>query len=176
MLELQENEKSVLHFGAVGVRKKSYCKKLCNRLYDRPSRPPTLRVSPGNYVLAPARRSNPVLAPEERFWHPFPFLKDQTKINSISMKQNSNWIHFQQLLFHTFPPPLDQYNLFGLTKNGRQNRSSGAKTGLLWWAGAKVSFRETLAMSGAGVVCHMNPTEKELKVLPFFFVNSLIKC
>ena len=47
------------------------------------------------------------------------------------MKPNNNLNHFQQLLFHTIPPPLDQYNHFGLTKNGRQNRSSGAKTGLL---------------------------------------------
>ena len=36
--------------------------------------PLTLRVSSGNFILAPARRSNPVLAPEERFWRPFPFL------------------------------------------------------------------------------------------------------
>ena len=56
------------------------------------------------------------------------------------MKENSNLNHFQQLLFHTISPPLDQYNLFGLTKNGHQNRSSGAKTGLLRWAGAKSYF------------------------------------
>ena len=55
----------------------------------------------------------------------------------ISMKQNSNLNHFGQLLFHTFSPPLDKYNLFGLTKNGCQNRSSGAKAKLLGWAGAK---------------------------------------
>ena len=45
------------------------------------------------------------------------------------MKQNRILNHFLKLLFHTFPPPLDQYNLFGLTKNGRQNLSSGAKLG-----------------------------------------------
>ena len=59
------------------------------------------------------------------------------------MKQ-INLNHFQQLLFCTFPPPLDQYNLFW----ARQNRSSGAKTGLLQWAGAKSSSRLTLATSG----------------------------
>ena len=52
------------------------------------------------------------------------------------MKLISNLNHFQQLLFHTFPPPLDQ-------------------TRFLRWAGAKVSSRVTLGMSGAGVVCHM---------------------
>ena len=30
----------------------------------------------------------------------------------ISMKPSSNLNHFQQLLFHTIPPPLAQYNLF----------------------------------------------------------------
>ena len=53
------------------------------------------------------------------------------------MKQNINLNHFQQFLLNTFPPPLDQYNLFDLTKNGRQNRFSGAKTGLLWREDAK---------------------------------------
>lgn len=32
------------------------------------------------------------------------------------MKQNSKLNHFQQLLFHTFHPPLNQYNIFGLAK------------------------------------------------------------
>ena len=62
-------------------------------LYDRPRRPPTLRVSPVNLVLAPARRSNQVLPPEDRFGRPFPFLKDQIKF--IRMRQNSNFNPFQ---------------------------------------------------------------------------------
>ena len=37
------------------------------------------------------------------------------------MKPNSNLNHFKQLLFHTIPPSLDQYNLFRSYKNGRQN-------------------------------------------------------
>ena len=53
------------------------------------------------------------------------------KIKFISMKQNSNLNHFQQLLFHTSPPPLDQYNLFGPYKKRAPNRSPGARTGLL---------------------------------------------
>ena len=72
-----------------------------------------------------------------QYWRPkcslsarYRFLKPN-KNKFISMKPNNNLNHFQQLLFHTIPPPLDQYNHFGLTKNGRQNRSSGAKTGLL---------------------------------------------
>ena len=47
------------------------------------------------------------------------------------MNQNSKFDHFQQLLFHTFRLFLINRIFFGLTKDGRQNRSSGAKTGLL---------------------------------------------
>ena len=51
------------------------------------------------------------------FWHPRSgfgarFLFERPNKNKFSMKQNSNWNHFQQLLIHTFPPPLDQYNIF----------------------------------------------------------------
>ena len=53
------------------------------------------------------------------------------------MKHNSNLNHLQQLLFHTFPLPLDQYNLSLPYKKGRQNRSFGAKIGILRWAGDK---------------------------------------
>ena len=72
-----------------------------------------------------------------KFWRPRSgisarFRLCQTKIKKfISLKPNSNLIYFQQLLLDTNPPPLDQYIFFSLTKNGRQNRSSGAKTGLL---------------------------------------------
>ena len=52
----------------------------------------------------------------------------------ICMKLNSNLNHFQQLLFQTIPPPLDQFNLFWSYKKRAPNRSSGAKTGLLRWA------------------------------------------
>ena len=41
------------------------------------------------------------------------------KLGYISMKPNSNLNHFKLLLFHTIPPPLDQYNLFRSYKNGR---------------------------------------------------------
>ena len=37
---------------------------------------------------------------------------------------------FPTTFVYTIPPP-DQYIFFGLTENGRQNRSTGAKTGLL---------------------------------------------
>ena len=59
--------------------------------------------------MAPANRSNPVLALEERFWRLFSFLLDPNKNKFISMKPNSNLNHFQQLFI---PPPLYQYNLF----------------------------------------------------------------
>ena len=39
--------------------------------------------------------------------------------------------------------------------NGRQNSSSGAKTGYFDGRVPKLSSRVTLATSGAGVVCHM---------------------
>ena len=54
------------------------------------------------------------------------------------MKPNSNLNHFHQILFHSILPPLDQYNLFCLTKNGRKNRSSGAKSVLIRRAGATI--------------------------------------
>ena len=66
--------------------------------------------------------------PGNKFWHPpvevikfwhtrsgfgTRFRLSKTKQNKfISMKQISNLNHFQQLLFCTFPPPLDQYILF----------------------------------------------------------------
>ena len=58
----------------------------------------------------------------------------------ISVKPNSNLNHFQQLLFHTIPPPLDQYNLFWSYKKrapkpllGRQNwvTSTGGRHNLV---------------------------------------------
>ena len=121
-------------------------------VYDRPRRPPMLQVSP---VLAPARRSNPVLAPEERFWRPFPFLKDQTKINSLVWNKAVTWTISNNFCFILFPCLLTNIIFFGLTKNGRQNRSSDAKTGLLRRGVPKVSSRVTLVTFGAGVVCHM---------------------
>ena len=69
-----------------------------------------------------------VLAPVSVFERP-------NKNKFISMKQSSNFNHFQQLLCHTFPPPLDQYNLFWPYK--KRATKPGAKTGLLRWAGAK---------------------------------------
>ena len=54
------------------------------------------------------------------------------------MKQNSLLDHFQQLMFHTFPS--DEFNY--KNGNGRQNHSSGAKTGLQ-------------RRAVAGVVCYM---------------------
>ena len=51
----------------------------------------------------------------------------RTKVSKfISMNPNSNLNHFQQLLFHTIPPPLDQYDLYwsysGLTRHRRGRR------------------------------------------------------
>ena len=43
------------------------------------------------------------------------------------MKQNSNLTHFQQLLFLTFPPPLDQYNHFLAYKKRAQKPLLGGQ-------------------------------------------------
>ena len=64
------------------------------------------------------------------------------------MEQNSNLNHFQQLLFHTFH---DQYNLFCA-----KTTPWVSKLGNFDWRVPKVSSRVTLAMSGAGVVSHIN--------------------
>ena len=53
-----------------------------------------------------------------------------------SMKQNSKLNHFQHLLFHTFSPLMNLILLVLQNGNGRQNRSSGAKTGLKRRTGA----------------------------------------
>ena len=64
--------------------------------------------------MAPARWGNPVLAPEERFWRPFPVLIDQTKINSsVTWTNNCCFILFPRLLINII--------FFALTKNGRQS-------------------------------------------------------
>ena len=66
------------------------------------------------------------------------------------MKQNSNLDHFQQRLCHTFPPPLDQYNLFWPYKKRAPKPLLGCQN----WGHSdgrvpKVSSRVTLATSGA---------------------------
>ena len=71
------------------------------------------------------------------------------------MKQNSNLSHFQQFLFHTFPPPLDQYNLFGLQKTAAKTVPRMPKLGYFDGRVPKLSSWVTLATSGAGVVCHI---------------------
>jgi len=65
------------------------------------------------------------------------------------MEQISNLNHFQQLLFYSFPPPLDQYNHFWSYKKRvpKLNYFDG-------WV-PKCSPRVTLATSGAGVVCYI---------------------
>ena len=83
------------------------------------------------------KKSNPVLAPEERFWRPF-FVRPKKiiliKRRGKSMKQK--WLEMVQVtvLFQT-----DDFIFVWPFKNGngRQNRSSGAKIGLLRRAGAK---------------------------------------
>ena len=63
----------------------------------------------------------------------FVFVKPN-QIKFICMKPNSNLNHFQQLLLHTVPLPLDQYNLFRFyQKNRLQNwvTSTGGRHNLV---------------------------------------------
>ena len=64
----------------------------------------------------------------------------QTEKKIISIKQNSNLNHFQQLLFLTFSPPLDQYNLFWPYKKRAPKPLLGCQNWLLRWVGAKSQF------------------------------------
>ena len=68
---------------------------------------PKLCVSP---------RNPPLEIPSFGTWWtvlaPFSVWERPNKNKSISRKQNSTLNHFLQLFFLTFPPPLDQYNIF----------------------------------------------------------------
>ena len=92
--------------------------------------------------MAPARRSNPVLAPEEQFWRPFPFFKGQTKINSSVRSGNKTvtWNISNNFCFTLF-------NIIFLDPT-----KTGGKTAPRV---PKVINRATLATSGASVVCHI---------------------
>ena len=72
---------------------------------------PRSMVNPGTKLWRPPVEVTQFWRPRRSFGASFRFCK--TKQNKfISMKPNINSNHFQQLLFHTIPPPLDQYNLF----------------------------------------------------------------
>ena len=62
--------------------------------------------------MAPARLATPVLAPEERFWRPFPFFVRPNKLLEF------------KLLFCFILLPSDEFSFFGLTKT-----ETAAKTG-----------------------------------------------
>ena len=72
----------------------------------------TDNAGPRRYECNPGTKLWRLPVEVTQFWRPFSFLLNKNKNKFISMKPNSNLNHFQQLLFHTFPPPLDQYNLF----------------------------------------------------------------
>ena len=80
-------------------------------------------------IFAPTHRSNPDLAPEERFWRPY-FVRPKKRWGQ-SMKHKLlemvQVVHTNEIIF-----------VWSLENgNGRQNNSLGAKTGLLRRAGAK---------------------------------------
>ena len=113
---------------------------------------------------------NPVLATEEWFWRPIPFLKEQTKINSSVWNKTVPWTISNNFCFILFPCLLINIIFFDLTKNGRQNRFLGAKTApwvpkLGYFDGRvpKVSSWVTLTTSGAGVVRHIDLEKNSLR-------------
>ena len=74
-----------------------------------------------------------------------------------SMKQNCNLNHFQQLLFHTFPPPPDPYT-------GAKTAPRLSKFGYFDGRVAKVSSRLALANWGpAWSVILMVETDRKRK-------------
>ena len=77
--------------------------------------------------------SNPVLAPEERFWRPF-FVRSKKIIWIKSMEHKLLKMFQVTIVFHT-----DEFIFVWSFKNwnGHQNCFSGAKTGLLRREGAK---------------------------------------
>ena len=101
--------------------------------------------------MAPARRSNPVLAPEEQFWRPFPFLKEQTKINS-SVRSGNKTVTWN--ISNNFCFTLFNIIFLDLTKTGAKT-APRVQLGYFDGRVPKVITRATLATSGAGVVCHI---------------------
>ena len=74
-----------------------------------------------------------------QFWRQrssFALLWNQTKINSSVRSQTVPWFISNNFCFILFPRLLINIIIFCLTKNRGQNRSSGAKSGLLRRAGA----------------------------------------
>ena len=108
--------------------------------------------------------------PETNFWHPpieeTQFWHQRSGLAPVFCKAKKDYIDQEgggkvwnkscwkwfKLLF-CFIPMIFFWSF--KYENGLQNRSSGAKTGLLRRAGTKLSSRVTLATSGAGVVSHM---------------------
>ena len=80
------------------------------------------------------------------------FVRQKNLQRGKSMKQNSNLNHFQQLLFHTFPPHM---NLITKTEWGAKTAPRVPKLGYKGGRVPQLSVRGTLATSGAGVVRHI---------------------
>ena len=106
--------------------------------------------------MPPAHRSNPVLAPGERFWRPF-FCKTKKKIILIKRRRKSKKQKLLEMIKFSVLFQTDQFILFGLSKT-----ETGAKTAprvlkLGYFDGRVPTLRSrvTHATSGAGMVCHM---------------------
>ena len=93
-----------------------------------------------------------------KFWRPFPFLKDQTKINSSVWNSTATWTISNIFCFIIFPSLLINIFFLGLQKTVVKTAPRVPILGYFDGRVPKVSSRVTLATSGAGVVCHMYPT------------------
>ena len=112
-------------------------------------------------VVAPSRLCNPVLAPGERFWRPFPFCNTKTTKNHKRGKVWSNTVNWT--ISNNFFEFLSYKN-----GNGRQNLSLYDKTAprvpKVGFKGGRVqqlSARVTLVPSEAGMVSHIREHTKK---------------
>ena len=112
-------------------------------------------ASVARVVLAPSHRSNPALAPEERFWRPFPFLKDQTKLNPSIWNKTVTWTISDNFCFILFPRLLINIIFLALQKTGAKTAPRVPKLSYLDGRVPKVSSQVTLTQSWADVVCHI---------------------
>ena len=121
----------------------------------RPRRPPRwYECNPVTKLWRPPVEETQFCRPRSGFGARLGFCKTKQKL-IMSMKPTSNLNNFQPLMFHTIPRLLINIIFFGLTKNGHQNRSSGAKLCYFDGRAPQLSARVTLVPSGASVVCHI---------------------
>ena len=106
-------------------------------------------VNPGTKLWRPPVEVSQFWRQRSGFGARFRFCKPN-KNNFISMKPKSNLNHFHQLLFHTFPPPLDQYNLFWSYKKRAPKPLLGCQN---WVTSTFLCGNWPVKMEGAKIGC-----------------------